>query len=373
MASNRPRDLTERELTDRSLADERGKTDVELEKRRTAVDQQADEVVSRARERADHVLHAARSTADETLLAPGGLANQQEAVAEERRREDAAVHDERTTADRTLSEERGAYRQALAALLALEREETDQHLRLERDRADAAVGSRDEFLAMVSHDVRNMLGGIAMSAASLRSVRCDPASSAVVTREAQRIQRYTARMNRLVGDLLDLASIEAGRLAVMPKQEDAIELIRETVDAFQPIATVKHLSLRTEVKAGALLAQYDHERILQVLANLVGNAVKFGSPGGRIDIVVEAIAGEIRFAVSDTGPGIPSDKLEVVFDRFWQNSADKRTSSGGGLGLGLYIARCIVEAHGGRIWAQSSAGAGSTFYFTLPAAETRES
>lgn len=351
----------ERELTDESLAGERGKTDDELAKRTGKLEENADEVVLGARRRADDVLARARARADEKLTTEGVKADASATVEAERRREDVALGHERTAADEELASERDERRRAMAALLALERAQTDSHLLGERDRADEEVGSRDDFLAIVSHDIRNILGGLAMSAASLLSNKEEGAPS--ITREAERIQRYTARMNRLVGDLLDLASIEAGRLAVVPSRNDATELLRETQDVFDPIAGTKGISIRTEVKAGTLLARYDHERILQVLANLVGNAIKFTPRGGRVDLLVEPVATEIRFAVSDTGCGIAADQLGVIFERFWQT-----TRQGSGLGLGLYISRCIVEAHGGRIWAESQPGKGSTFSFTLPAA-----
>lgn len=358
----RSKEPEERELTDQSLAVERNKTDDELLKADAALEQSADDVLARARERATEVLQAARDDADEKLRRMGAAPEEHAAIEEERTLEDRALHRERATAGKELDDEREQRQRALTALLALERDETDQHLLLERARADAVIGSRDEFLAMVTHDVRNLLGGLALSASSVMNVPCDdPAAKDTIAREGQRIQRYTARMNRLVGDLLDVVSIEAGRLAVVPQRENATDLVRETVDAFQALAAAKKISLRTEVKAGTLLAQYDHARILQVLANLVGNAIKFTPEGGRIDLLVEAVDEGIRFAVRDTGAGIPSDRLLLVFDRFWQSAKNQQP----GLGLGLYIARCIVEAHHGKIWAESSLGQGSTFYFTL--------
>lgn len=113
-----------------------------------------------------------------------------------------------------------------------------------------------------------------------------------------------------------------------------------------------------------MLARYDHQRILQVLANLVGNAIKFTGPGGWIELVVEAAGEDVRFAVKDSGAGIDPDNLKVIFERFRRATDEHRS----GLGLGLYISKCIIEAHGGRIWAESQPGAGSTFYFTLPVA-----
>jgi signal transduction histidine kinase len=150
--------------------------------------------------------------------------------------------------------------------------------------------------------------------------------------------------------------------------EDAIRLVRETVEAFQPSASAKGIALESQVAKDSLLARFDHECILQVLANLVSNAIKFTPEGGRISIRVEPAGEEVRFSVADSGPGISEENLERIFERFWQVSAsDKR-----GLGLGLFISRCIVEAHGGRIWVESKTGEGSTFRFTLPGARASE-
>jgi signal transduction histidine kinase len=133
------------------------------------------------------------------------------------------------------------------------------------------------------------------------------------------------------------------------------------VDSFRAQAAASGISL-VEVLAPALVAAFDHARILQVLINLLGNAIKFTPADGKVVVRVERIEDEIRFAVSDTGVGIPTESLEAVFERFRQVNANDRR----GVGLGLYIARCIVRGHGGRIWAESKTGEGSTFCFTLP-------
>lgn len=367
MAAEDNQEHSARLRTDESLEDERRKAIDELAKRTAALEEDADTVLARARERAEEVLDQARLGADEKLEEAGAAPEQLAVVAQERRHEDQTRHRERTIADREIEAEREARTQALTALLAIEREQTDEDLTAERRRADDAIRSRDEFLGMASHDIRNMLGGIAMSAAALKEVRSDEPAKSEIVRQTQRIQRYTAGMSRLVDDLLDVVSIEAGRLAVEPKREDAAELVRETLETFRPLAATKKISLQTDVKAGSLLGRFDHERLLQVLSNLVGNAIKFTQEGGRIEIAVETTEQEIRFAVADSGVGIAADKLEVIFDRFWQNTQRDRSS----LGLGLYIARCIVEAHGGRIWADSHPGQGSTFHFTLPGASAR--
>jgi signal transduction histidine kinase len=363
MGTTGPRPASEREATDQSLCDERHKTDDELAKRRLDIDEAADALIAGARTRADRILEKARTKADQMLGLLEGRPRERRVIDDERSLEDATMREERTTADGTLLRERDARRRAMAALLALEREQTDDHLLLERDRADQSIASRDDFLGMVSHDLRNMLGGMAMSAVSLLNIPSDGEVRSAITKNAQRIQRYTARMNRLVADLLDVVSIEAGRLALVPQQHNATELLRDTLDAFNALSAAKGISIRTEVRAGLLLAEYDQERILQVLSNLLGNALKFTPKGGRIDIAVESFEGAVRFGVTDTGPGIPAHSFGVIFERFGQAAKQQRS----GLGLGLYISKCIVEAHGGKIWVESPPGQGSSFYFTLPA------
>jgi signal transduction histidine kinase len=362
-----PKDKTprpEQTRTDQSLREERDKTDDAFRKKQDAIEEDADAVVQRARASADTSLDVARATTDERLTQSEAPQQERQSIANERLQEDAALRQERTSSDEKLREEREARNRALSSLLRLEREKTDQHLLIERARSEEVLAARDDFLGMVSHDLRTLLGGIAMRAAMLlRNVSEDEAGQRI-RRDAESIQRFTARMNRLIGDLLDVASIEAGRLTVEPRPEDAIRLVRETVEAFQPAASAKGISLDSEVARDSLLARFDHERILQVLANLLSNAIKFTPEGGRISIRVEPAGEDVRFAITDTGLGIIDDKLDRIFERFWQvRESDKR-----GLGLGLYISKCIVEAHGGRIWAESKADAGSTFFFTLPGA-----
>lgn len=363
-AKGKPEQLV-RTATDESLRTERDKTDDELVKRRADLEEDADRVRSRARERTDEVLQSARAKADEELRRTGGGSHEHAVVKQERSQADQALCQERATTDEAPSRDRDARRHALEVLLSLERDQTDQNLLVEREHADEAIGSRDDFLAIVSHDLRNLLGGIAVSAAAIERIPCDDDKlRTAIAGNAQRIQRLTTRMNRLIGDLLDIASIDAGRLAVVPECHDATELLRETLEVFQPIAVANDISLRSDVRAGSPFARYDHERILQVLANLVFNAIKFTPKSGTIDIVLEPLEHAVRFAVRDTGAGIAPDKLNAVFERFWQGARHERS----GLGLGLYISRCIVEAHGGKIWVDSRPGEGSTFYFTLPAA-----
>lgn len=345
----------EREQTDESLRVEREKADQTLEHGESAITETADAVISRARRRADEVLAAARARTDRAS-APGTPIPT--ILTSERAREDQVLQEERASADTILRRERAEH----LALLWRERRETDKDLSHERELSDDALDTRDEFLAIVSHDLRNLLNGIVGSAALIeRGVRQTELVEQVVT-HARRIQRAGARMNRLIGDLVDVASIEAGALAVTRELADPTTVVTEAVEAFQVQAATAGVSLATEIARPVSLAAFDAARILQVLTNLLSNAIKFTPAPGRIVVHVERVANEIRYAVSDTGVGIAADKLDAVFVRFLQVAANDRR----GVGLGLYISRAIVQGHGGRIWAESQVGRGSTFCFTLP-------
>lgn len=351
----------ERQQTDQSLRGEREQADHAFAARRGAVVNEADLIVRRARKNADAVLHAARDLADDRLTDAKALTEQRSTVEEERVLEDAVLRGERASADETLRRERAETSQALMELLPLERERTDRFLLTERARSDNAVSNRDDFLGIVSHDLRDLLGGIVMTA-GMMSAQAEVGDGGDRTRgHAARIQRYAARMNRLIRDLVDVASIDAGRLAVAPGHGDAALLVAEGVDTFRAAASAKQIALKAEA-GGPMLAEFDHERMLQVFANLIANSLKFTAGGGTIMVRADAAGDDWRFSVADTGSGIPSHLLEAIFERFTQVAHDDRR----GLGLGLHISKCIVEAHGGRIWAESVEGEGSTISFTLP-------
>lgn len=353
----------ERKQTDKSLRTEREKTDRALAEKQATVESDADTVIARARETADAVLVEARDKADDQLEETGAVDEAHDVLAGERAREDKALSDERAAADASLAREREESNLALAKLLPLERVKTDRFLLTERVRADDALSHRDDFLGIVSHDLRNLLGGIVMSAGILAQTKAQGADAEQIKSGTDRIQRYAARMNRLIGDLLDVASIDAGRLAMKPAPGSVAEVVDEAVEIFTADATAKGLTLDAGVTDPALQAVFDHDRVLQVLANLLSNAIKF-TGAGHVHIEAARAEGNVRFSITDTGGGIPESMLDVVFQRFWQAGADDRR----GLGLGLYISRSIVEAHGGRIWVESTPQVGSTFIFTLPLA-----
>ena len=171
-------------------------------------------------------------------------------------------------------------------------------------------------------------------------------------------------MRRLVGDLVDVASIEAGMLAVTRAAGDPADVVTEAVETFQAEASGSGISLTAEIAPGVPSVPFDAARILQVLCNLLSNAFKFTPAQGSIVVRLDHVEDDVVFCVSDTGEGIPDDKLETVFDRFVQLTKNDRR----GVGLGLFISKSIVQGHSGRIWVESEEGLGSTFCVRLPAA-----
>ena len=354
----------ERDKTDESLRDERKNSDQALAEHRIATEETADQLVERARDHADTVLDAARGKADQKLEDAGTGARGHETVAAERVLEDRVLHAERAAADEALRRERREQARTLAALLPLEREKTDRYLLTERVRSDDELAHRDDFMGIVSHDLRNLLGGIVLQAGLATKTASDTEEGRRTVAGMTRIQRYVARMNRLIGDLVDVVSLDAGKLAVTPTRGDAAALLTEAVEAFADAAAEQDIGLECATVEATLFASFDHERMLQVLANLIANALKFTCRGGRIVLRGERAGDEIRLYVGDTGTGIPQHMLELVFERFWQVGKNDRR----GFGLGLYISRCIVEAHGGKIWAESTMSEGTRVHITLPGA-----
>jgi signal transduction histidine kinase len=233
------------------------------------------------------------------------------------------------------------------------------------DEAERASAARDDVLAVVSHDLRNPLNLVFTSSSFLLDIADDLPRTH--REQLVMIRRAAGQMNRLIQDLLEVASVEAGHFPMELRPEPVEPLVREACTLLEHAAAVKSIELECHFDDAAPLVHADRERVLQVLGNLLGNAVKFTPEGGAVQVRADRLDGFVRFAVADTGAGIAEDELSHVFDRFWQ----ARRSRDGGAGLGLAIARGIVKAHGGEMWAESEPGRGSTFSFTLPA-EPRE-
>lgn len=230
--------------------------------------------------------------------------------------------------------------------------------------AQQAVQARDDVLGIVSHDLRNPLSAIAMCANTLLGGSAGELPEAAADL-AQTIRQSSDWMNRLIQDLLDVASIEAGRLALERRPVDPVRLAVETTVMLEPLAQERAVALREELPEELPRVDADPERVVQVLSNLVGNALKFTPEGGEVVVRAAAEDGVVRFAVADTGVGIPAEHLPHIFDRFWQA---RKGAARAGAGLGLAICRGIVEAHGGRLDVESREGKGTTFSFTLPVA-----
>ena len=231
------------------------------------------------------------------------------------------------------------------------------------DEARAAVRARDEVLAIVSHDLRNPLSTILTSTGHLLDTLDREGDG--MRAPLERCQRAARSMTHMISDLVDAASLETGTLSLDQHENELGRVINDALDLLEPLAEMRHLHLSCELMGGVQQAFCDRERIVQVLSNLVGNAIKFTPADGSIRIVAEAWGEMVRIAVSDDGPGIAPDQIPRIFDRYWHQG---QRESRHGAGLGLYIAKGIVENHGGRIWVDSTLGHGSTFYFTLPSA-----
>jgi signal transduction histidine kinase len=223
-----------------------------------------------------------------------------------------------------------------------------------------AVRAREEVLAIVSHDLRNPLSAVILGSSMLQM------SSTMADEDREQLETIEAsakRMNRLIADLLDVTRLEGGkRLPIEPASVPIAELMREADDLFRAQATVASVTLEYQVEDDLPPVYADHHRVMQVLSNLIGNSLKFTPPGGRITVSANRHDGMVRCRIADTGPGIPSEHLSDIFSPYWQAKRTERL----GAGLGLPIAKGIVEAHGGRIWAESGQGEGTQFYFTLP-------
>ncbi|HYS53109.1 MAG TPA: GAF domain-containing sensor histidine kinase [Thermoanaerobaculia bacterium] len=225
-----------------------------------------------------------------------------------------------------------------------------------------ALRAREEVLAIVSHDLRNPLNAITL-AASLQQT-----SEAVSSEDREQldiINLSAQRMRRLIEDLLDVTRLEGGkRLPIEPAPVEVEPLLAETNELFKAQAATAEITLQYQVGGKLPPVWADRHRVLQVLSNLIGNAMKFTPKGGMVSFRADAQGDQVLFAVVDTGPGIPKKNLKDIFNPYWQAKRAERL----GAGLGLPIAKGIVESHGERIWVESDEGRGTKFFFTLPVA-----
>jgi signal transduction histidine kinase len=227
--------------------------------------------------------------------------------------------------------------------------------------AKEAVQARQDILAFVSHDLKNSLMSLFLNVEMLmRSAPLDERRRG--WKQLDRIRRGVNQMRRMIDDLLDVGSIESGRLAIDSREHEMGELFEDAVELSAPLIHDKRIEIKIEMPPPPFKVRCDRERMMQVFSNLIGNAVKFVPEKGTIVLSAAASGASALVAVRDTGPGIPPARLPHLFQRYWQADETARK----GRGLGLFITKGIVEAQGGVIWAESQVGTGSTFFITLP-------
>lgn len=227
--------------------------------------------------------------------------------------------------------------------------------------AQAETRLREDMIAVVSHDLRNPLNVIALAAKALLGTP-QAAADDRLRQKIERIDRAAEHMRALIEDLLDLSRIKSGQLELELRPCAPEAIVEESVEAVRPLAQEKNIRLEVDVASGGRQVLCDQRRLRQVFSNLLGNALKFTPAGGRIRVVARDQPDSVCFSVNDTGSGIPREHQARIFDRYWQAPETARL----GAGLGLFIAKGIVDAHGGSIGLQSAPGAGSTFTFTIP-------
>lgn len=372
--------------TDASLGAERATTDADTPKVAARLHQALDDGIDRDRNIADDRLLKFRDRIDRALALertaspfPGSELRHERVATDqgkkvERKATDALLESERLRADTAVEVQR---QDAVTGRTDRDRrrEATDDQLCKERHEVDVAVDAlsdsrnalafaktsrlrREDVLGIVVHDLRGPLSVISLNSESIAAHAHDATSRDA----AQGISLAVARMERLLMDLLDVVRIDTGKLQVIKQERDMSTLLVEVLKTYGPLFEARGIAFSIDARAGAIVAVFDYDRIVQVFSNLFGNAMKFTPRGGAVDLRVEQQE-EIEFTLHDSGCGIAPAALPHVFERFWQLDSDARR----GLGLGLHICEKIVQAHGGRIWADSEFGHGTTIHFTLPA------
>ena len=352
-----------REKTEVSRHAERVKTEEPLRDSDLAFEHQANLNRDAERVEADKAKLQSRSDSDASRdlgrADMGRSRAERQAARDERLRiereiTDEAIKTERLRADVATERERSYYQASAKSSSELLSQEQESH-----QKTQATLTTREEFLAIVSHDLRNPLNHISMAVQNLLEEPKD------IKELASSIKRSGGEMLRLIEDLLDVERIAVGKLTLHYEPHDVSEIIKQAVEELQEAAASMGITLEAKPQDVSGYVVCDRSRVMQVLSNLIGNAIKFTPAKGQICVSCQRTGPEgeeVQVSVSDTGEGIAPEKIKTIFERFSQiHNQDRR-----GIGLGLYIAKMMVEEHPGRIWVESKLGEGSTFYFTLP-------
>jgi signal transduction histidine kinase len=220
------------------------------------------------------------------------------------------------------------------------------------------------MMAMVSHDLRNPINAMVLRSDIMIHMLESGARKEDIKRHLELLQRTVLHMNQLISDLTDFARIQAGRLAIERRECTVLQTIEPAIERARLLANEKGIEFVAHIASDLPLISVAPSRITQIMDNLLGNALKFTPEGGQISVDARSIEREVQVSVADTGPGIPHDALVRIFEPYWQV---QKTRSG--MGLGLFIAKTLIERHGGRIWVESEVGRGTTFHFAVPAKE----
>jgi signal transduction histidine kinase len=381
MANQEREQLVKRDrvVTDTNLVTERGRTDDSLVELRKRAEFETDKKVQDDRQVADDARALNRSDSDLRL----GSTTLSKSVDRQRQFDDTATRTERVKMDAAILRERTLKDAVINEFLHSEREETDDSLLNERESVDtvvlrttkllaeevilhsttkAALTTRDEFLAIVSHDLRNPIGAVVSCAEMLLE---DPELNGKMNSEImgwiEFMKRNSQRSLRLINDLLDMEHVAQGKLTLTSALHDIGLMVRNAIQNSAHVSSIKKISVKATGVDEAWVT-CDRDRIMQVMTNLLSNALKFAPENGHVEVKTEEASDEIRISVIDNGPGIPTEHCERIFDRFAQlQNKDRR-----GLGLGLYISKMFVEAHHGKISVNCKPGHGCTFTFTIP-------
>jgi signal transduction histidine kinase len=390
---------TERKTTDDSQKNKREKNDDSMNEARGRTERRTDKFVLKERNQADQSFTEARIVADsnralERLNLPadtnGDWKRSDEQLNGERQDFDRAVGLERARTDAALWHERDSKSALMTHMFEHEREQSDQHRSSERTRTDSAVEmaskllvaemeehskakisitSRDEFLAIVSHDLRNPIGAVSACAGMLLDDPSFRGVTAEIRTYIQLMKRNADASLRLISDLLDMERVAEGKFELYLRSNSVSEIIHECIENFRHLVAAKSLTIVSDIVVGDDNIICDRDRVSQIITNLMGNAIKFTHVGGYVKVAATVSEAEILISIEDKGPGIPEEMQSQIFNRFAQLKSKDRT----GLGLGLYISKMLVEAHGGRLWVKSIPGDGSTFYFNIPRTPAKHS
>ena len=379
MGLDQPQSAEElRANTDKSLKQERHKTDDYVEKLQE-VAEHISETIESSRASTDEDLESQRAETDlekahhqlderESTI----LAALETKLDQERKLSDKVLQAEREEEDRARTKERVLQRLLVEALFETERKTTDTNLQEERVHisleTQAAIVTRDQFVAIFSHDLRNHLLAISLGAQSMRrGLGKDTVEPGNLLKQLRIIEQSAAGMDRIITALLDVEQMVHDNVTLHCERIDLRTLLQECMDLFAQVVFSKSFSMTLDTGAEPIFAEVDHDRILQVLSNLIGNALKFTPNGGTIQVSARKQERHVEISIADNGPGIPPQDRQRIFERFTKLTMNDRS----GLGLGLFIAKWIVEAHKGRIWLTSDLGKGSTVSFTLPLTATQ--